>query len=229
MRGMWLRAVARSVLGVSLAIGCAQAFGIDEACEVGDSSCEQDLLCEEYCGAVRDNCVDEPQYNEFECENLCPFFPRAADAATASANANTLDCRLARAVSRSAERGEDCRAAGRGGNGECGSNCEAFCSLMKGVCPNEFDSFIMNRTEATPDEACIAACSGLRDRMAFDPDIAGEDHEDLADETPTVQCRLWHLGSAAIDVSRSGRPSASGHCAHAIAMGFCRDPSPPTP
>jgi hypothetical protein len=228
---MWRRAVSRSVLGISLAIGCAQTFGIDEACELGDASCEQKLLCAEYCDALRDNCVDAPQYNELECESLCPFFPRAADATAAGADANTLDCRLARAVSRSAERIADCNAAGRGGNGDCGSNCEALCSLMKGVCPNEFDTFIGSETEATQEEAaCLAACDRLQDRMAFDADIAGQDHEDLPGETPTVQCRLWHLGSAAIDVSRNGLGSASGHCAHAIAMGFCRDPStPPAP
>jgi len=222
---MWLRAVARSVLGISLAIGCAQTFGIDEACEVGDSSCEQDLLCAEYCGAVRDNCGDEPQYNELECESLCPLFPRAAGGMVTGAN--TLDCRLARAVSESAETTADCRAAGRGGNDDCGTNCEAFCSLMPEVCPTEFATFDTSGTDAAQDaDACNALCLRLRDRKAFDPDQAGEDHEDLPDEMPTVQCRLWHLGSAAIDVTRNGRGSFSDHCGHAIALGFCRDPSP---
>jgi hypothetical protein len=208
-----------------LALGCAQIFGIDEAC-VLDDACGVDRICSEYCGRIRDKCIETPQYDfeKPECESLCPFFPRAADGATDAAD--TLECRLARASSDTGET-RDCYAAGRGGQEGCGSNCEAYCSLMQAVCPANFANFDPSSEGADADAAaCKLECARLRDTRVYDPSNAGE--ADNAGD-PTVQCRLWHLGAAAIDVARNGTDMQTAHCGHAAGLTPCEPTPPPGP
>jgi hypothetical protein len=216
-RSTWLRGIARSGLGLILALGCAQIFGIDEACVV-DDACGVDTLCTEYCARIRVKCVDTPQYDfqKAECESLCPHFPRAAEAATD--DANTFECRLARATSLTGET-RDCYAAGRGGQDDCGSNCEAYCSLMQALCPASFADFAPSDASAEADQAaCLAECGRLEDLRVYDPSPAGENE---IEGKSTVQCRLWHLGAAAIDVAQTGTDVLSPHCRHASGQPPC--------
>jgi hypothetical protein len=220
-RSSRLGTIARSGLGLILALGCAQIFGIDEACDV-DATCGVEARCSEYCERIRVKCVAAPQYDDgkAECESLCPFFPRAS--AVATDDPNTFECRLARASSMTGE-ASDCASAGRGGQDGCGSNCGSYCSLMQAICPTEFATFDTSGESADADKAaCLAQCAELEPLVTYDPFASGEnDPEGRA----TVQCRLWHLGAAAIDVAQTGTGVYTPHCQHAAGLAPCHLPS----
>ena len=230
------RTSLRVVFGAALLIGCAQIFGIDEACVIGEAGCAErdpgaacepgdptclsdggiDGLCSQYCSQISDKCTAAPQYDDTrpECESLCRHFPRAEGESPVG---NTLECRLARVSSASGER-SDCFAAGRGGEDVCGSTCDAYCSLMQDLCPMNFSRFAESDNVADDASACQADCARLFDRRDYDPALGGEDEFD--EDRATIQCRLWHLGSAAIEVEQFGTRDNS-HCGHAIGVSEC--------
>jgi hypothetical protein len=230
------RALLRAALGIAFALGCAQIFGNDEACVVGDPGCAEpsndglcapgdpgcpldagvEGLCERYCSQISDKCSVAPQYDDTrpECESLCRHFPRAEGE---SPTGNNLECRLARVSSASGER-SDCFAAGRSGDGVCGTPCDAYCSLMQALCPTHFSEFDPGASLADDAAACQADCARLSDRRDYDPSLGGEDEFD--EDVATIQCRLWHLGSAAIEVEQFGTPDNS-HCDHAAGVREC--------
>jgi hypothetical protein len=193
-------------------------LGIDEACDVGDS-CGVEARCSAYCDRIRDKCVDTPQYDHSntECQDLCRLFPLAVG--DPASNANTFECRMTRAISNTAETARDCRAAGRGGQDGCGSDCETYCFLMQAICTDQFAGFDPTGDDSQADQtACRALCDQLDPLGVYDPTIAGEfDPEGRA----TVQCRLWHIGAAAIDFAVTGTHSASTHCGHAAGLPPC--------
>jgi hypothetical protein len=198
-----------------VSLGCAQLFGIDEACVAGDADCTAREPCSEYCERISTKCADNPQYDDSrgECQALCPFFERATDAG--ATEGNTLECRLGHARGINQEN-SDCLAAGRGGGGVCGENCASFCSLMQSLCPERYAEFAPG-DEAGADEAgCQEQCVQLLDRQDFD---VVADQFDVAGTPATVQCRLWHLGSAAVD-AQSGVLN-SHHCDHAMGLHEC--------
>jgi hypothetical protein len=222
--------VARAGFGTLLVLGCAQIFGIEEACVIGEPGCgaavtglpdatEKAAECRQYCAAMDAQCGGLQYHPEKpgECESLCPFFEREAEG-TPTGN-DTFECRLARATSMSRE-GSDCRAAGRGGDGVCGDNCDAYCSLMQAICPTRFGQFTASESELDDEAGCRAECAVLVDRMEYDPRPMGADEFDTDDGQPTVQCRLWHLGSAALDAAQFGSLD-SHHCGHAVGDGDC--------
>jgi hypothetical protein len=204
----------RAGLGLVLSVGCAQLFGIDEACVAGDDGCTELEPCTEYCERISTKCADNPQYDDSrgECQALCPFFEPAADGGAAT---NSLECRLGHARGINREK-SDCLAAGRGGDGVCGDNCSAFCSLMQALCPARHSEFDASDDPAADAAACQAECALLRDRDDFD---IVTDQFDEPGTTPTIQCRLWHLGSAAVD-AQSGALN-SHHCDHAMGLHEC--------
>jgi hypothetical protein len=232
------RVLRRAALPTWLALGCAQIFGIDEACVIGEPGCADsagaeppcapgdpscapeagiDSLCSQYCSQISQKCTAAPQYDDArppECESLCRHFPRAEGE---SPTGNNLECRLARVTSASGER-SDCFAAGRGGDGVCGRPCDAYCSLMQALCPTHFGEFGAGESLADDAAACQSDCSRLADRGDYDPTLGGEDEFD--DDDATIQCRLWHLGSAAIEVEQFGTLDNS-HCDHAVGAREC--------
>lgn len=248
-----VRMFLRATLGAGLVVGCAQLFGIDEACVVGEAGCAESVnpgggasgaagaapcapgspgcefdagvegLCAQYCTQIGDRCSNTPQYDDArpeECPSLCRYFPRATGG---SATGNTLECRLNRVLSASGER-SDCLAAGRGGDGVCGTNCEAYCSLMQALCPMYYSEFDPSDSPSDDAAECAAQCARLSDRGNYDPATLGEDEFDEPGEA-TVQCRLWHLGSAALEVEQFGTFDNS-HCGHAVGVRDC-NPTPP--
>lgn len=222
---IWLRRIGRSGLGVILILGCTQIFGIDEACVV-DNACGIERRCAEYCERIEAKCVEFPQYDHDkpECEALCAHFPLDADAMID--DANTFECRLARATNMTGEARLDCFAAGRGGQEGCGSNCESYCSLMQAVCPSDFAAFDADSASAEADlTACRAECDRIGDTGEYDPEMPGEFD---AVGMPTVQCRLWHLGAAAIDLA-NGLGATTPHCQHAAGFPPCVPAPPPPP
>jgi hypothetical protein len=203
-----------------LAVGCAQVFGIDEACQIGEDGCAAERPCVEYCRRVTDKCsASWPQYDDArgECESLCFYLESPPNDPGSS---NTLDCRLERARSSGGEEENDCNAAGRGSNGACGSNCEAYCSLMRGICPDEYEAF--DPSAADDDEGlCQRVCEAMVDTDADYTPLPYEDNPrlDLAGQ-PTLSCRFWHLGTAAIEKQQDGVVDTF-HCRHAFGDTEC--------
>jgi hypothetical protein len=222
--------VLRGGVGALLVLGCTQIFGIEEACVIEEPGCgaaapgAESLVvkaeqCRQYCEAMDAQCSDLQYHSEKpgECASLCPFFEREGEG-TPTGNA-TFECRLARATSMSRE-GSDCRAAGRGGDQVCGTSCDAYCSLMRAICPARFGQFDPGTSEPDDEAGCRAECAVLVDRGEYDPRPGGADEFDTDDDQPTVQCRLWHLGSAALDAAQFGSLD-SHHCGHAVGVGDC--------
>jgi hypothetical protein len=99
---------------------------------------------------------------------------------------------------------------------------------MKQLCPVHFESFDPDTASSEQDQAaCRAECGLLTDRKAYDPNFGGADERDLDDNVPTVQCRLWHLGAAAIELTESGVKD-NHHCGHAVGESECL-PAPAGP
>ena len=216
-RGVGLAVMFRVGAALGLAVGCASVFGIDEACEIGAPGCAPLEPCLEYCAQISDKCfVGAPQYEDprLECESLCPYFQRSSDG---TAVGNTLECRLERARSSGGEQ-SDCPAAGRGSNGACGTNCDAYCSLMLTVCPAQYEQF--DTSGAGDEAACHAVCESMVDaNVAYDPLPFGEAAR-LDQGQPTLHCRFWHLGTAAIELQQDGFTNTI-HCNHAFGGAEC--------
>lgn len=150
--------------------------------------------CETYCSTVMDNCTGSfAVYGAIEvCLAACQHLPlgEAGDEDT-----NTVFCRLGAAQAAPAEPSFYCPAAGPGGNGVCGSNCEGLCSLAEGVCVGPWSQW-------PSIEECLSACSELPDLGTYSTDPADELYKG-----PHVQCRLYHSSSAALE-------DPDVHCAH---------------
>jgi hypothetical protein len=207
--------------GLALAVGCAQVFGIDEACQIGEPGCAAQEPCAEYCERVTAKCsADWPQYDDArgECESVCFYFERSSPGGPAAGN--TLDCRLERARSSGGEEQSDCNAAGRGSNGACGSNCDAYCSLMRGVCPARYADF--DTSDADDDEGmCHRVCEAMADAEVDYTPLPFEVNPRLdAEGQPTLYCRFWHLGTAAIELQQDGITNTF-HCDHAFGDSEC--------
>ncbi|HLV64440.1 MAG TPA: hypothetical protein VKY73_01450 [Polyangiaceae bacterium] len=163
-------------------------------------------LCEEYCDRMDENCSTFPQYvNRAQCLRICSFLPEGS---VTSPEGNTVACRLKHASGAKYLRGSElefaCGAAGPGSEGRCGSICAGFCSIMQATCiPGETDPF------SFPDmDACLETCARLPDVPPYDLDSPV-----LAD-SDTVQCRLWHVTSAAMYEREE-------HCEHAMGIVLC--------
>lgn len=175
--------------------------------------------CDRYCNAITTRCTGtNADYKSFpedlngldECKALCPHFAREPEPAGSS---NTLACRLEIAEGPVGET-SDCRAAGRGGNGVCGTYCESYCQLMRSICRVSFDNM-------TVEEDCETICGKLVDNEDYDAVAAERDGR-------SVQCRLWHLGRAAITLQDDdGTREGNMHCFHAAGLEICELPPPP--
>jgi hypothetical protein len=172
--------------------------------------------CVRYCDAILSTCLpaagsalDNRAYVDRDaCLKLCPYFPRAL--AGAAAGNNTLECRLGLLESpEAAEASTVCQAAGRSGqagaNPVCGSNCDAYCSLMQQICPAEFSALA---------PSCESVCAGLGDQLAFD--VTRDERSGN-----TVQCRLWHLGLAATCDPDGAASCLPLHCGHSAGVSPC--------
>jgi hypothetical protein len=187
----WLPACAFVV------VACAQVLGIEDAAL--DPRFATEALCNEYCNTVEANCTGEfdvytsPDTCRGVCSALQPGEPGVAVG-------NTIHCRLAnaKAAESTQEFGQHCPAAGPGGDGICGENCESYCTVLEKACPNEFARF-----DGAGD--CVSECE------ANVPDLGGFDISQ--DEGNSMQCRLYHVSAA------SDKPVP--HCKHAIGDELC--------
>lgn len=158
---------------------------------------DPELNCTTFCQTVQRACGGEGEFavydSELTCQSQCAAF---ALGTLADDVGNTVGCRYTHArvaLAFPGERAVSCRAAGPGGDGICGANCQGYCSLMMATC----DDF-------TSRDECLLACAELDDIGGFSlDDIQGN----------SVQCRLYHLGAAVI--------SPTLHCRHAAGAYPC--------
>ncbi len=180
--------------------GCTLIAGIEKREDDGSNSqfntvdAETDLptteLCVEYCDEVMDNCTDEFEVyrSRITCINTCNALPPGEEKEPIG---NTVHCRLDRAKAAASSASEECASAGpSGGDGACGTSCEAWCHLLESECPRDFDGLW----------DCPTACSALDKSGGFD--IEANYYAD------TVECRLIHLGAV------GDEKQESVHCGH---------------
>jgi hypothetical protein len=169
------------------AIGLFGAFAVGNvlhACVIEERPFDEQLAtCKHYCDLVMSKCTDaNAVYSSFEtCEAVCDQMAPGTQA-DSGIGRNTLACRLSRL-----ETGFEvgfCPQVGPGGDGVCGSDCDAFCSMRQAAC----GKLQPEEPEFKFPGLCERACPGL----AYDPDFkvsaqAGSD---------TIQCRLAQLSEA---------------------------------
>ncbi|HEY3595777.1 MAG TPA: hypothetical protein VGL13_17950, partial [Polyangiaceae bacterium] len=113
---------------------------------------------------------------------------------------NTVACRDLQI--NSAE--QRCDAAGPGGANQCGTDCDAYCTLYHRICGDKaFDADFQVLPNSDPEAVCRDACTrGFVSAMPYTVDVP---NFNLVD---TLQCRLWHLTTATIE-------DPELHCGHA--------------
>lgn len=196
---------------------CAQIAGIEER-KFEEEEPKDDPVadaCEEYCKIIEDTNPDDDVLDTGVCPNnyttydvclgVCAKFPLGD--IEEPIGENSIACRLNAARSaRSASKGERdsfCQAAGPGGNGSCGNDCESYCRLV------EMDDVCGTRNLRTID--CVDACeAAFGDSNRFHVGTTTEEFDHSGD---TVQCRLVHVSTAAGSLATEILKDT--HCAHA--------------
>jgi len=190
---------ATSVAGSS---GASSGAGGDSSVgSGGDSGGPGVSLCEQYCSLVMDKC--KGAYAVYAtravCQSVCERLPPGNPG---DSDVNTVQCRMQAASIAETELPYYCPIAGPGGNGQCGTNCEALCGLMDATC---------SQWGSAPKSACLTECAGLNDQGTFSSDPNANQHKGHH-----VQCRLYHVSAAAAD-------DPEQHCMHAAGASPCRE------
>ncbi|HVU02210.1 MAG TPA: hypothetical protein VHE30_10670 [Polyangiaceae bacterium] len=209
------RAFLRALAILPLLSACTGILGIEQAThdpaldeprggggQPGDSGGAPKTPCEEYCATALRNCAGANSLyaSSDACLAVCNTFP----AGTAGADSgNSLACRMkyAKLAGTVGELDINCPAAGPGGDGVCGTNCEGFCTIALAACPT---STVVNV------DSCAGLCARLPDQGGYDASIQ---------KGNSVQCRLYHASAATLD------PVV--HCPHVAGVGPCSATSTP--
>lgn len=160
-------------------------------------------LCETYCDTVSASCAGD--FEQYVSNAVCMKICARLDPGQPGDDAlDTVNCRLhyAESAALAGEKATNCSAAGPGGNGVCGTNCDALCRIALDTCGGAQRIFM-----STID--CQAACTKLDDLGHYDDSIQSG---------PEVQCRLYHVSAAQID------PVI--HCPHVGGIGPCQVTAP---
>jgi hypothetical protein len=175
------------------AFGCQSIAGIEDRTlettptDPCDEQCE---ACEAYCTKVQANCTGDNQvYQTPEaCLGICAELPLGDPIEPVPAN--TVACRdnEAERARTTGEPSDHCPAAGPGGGGRCGTDCEAYCYLFPKVCGDQ----------GLNVDLCEEKCEVLPQVQEFSID--------LAYDAANVECRLIHLSNATV---------SDTHCGHA--------------
>ena len=201
-------------LGGTIGVGGGGAGGTSGAAgapvaEGGAAGSETPVsMCDTYCNEIMSYCVGGLQQyvDETQCLRVCALLPQGT---LGQATGNTVACRLKGAAdaryASGVERGRYCRRAGPGGDGGCGTNCEGFCALMQNVCTAEESP--LYRFAST--EECMTACAALPDG-----DVPYTTSDEAVSDGNSVQCRLFHVNSAAM-------LDPLEHCEHAMGFTLC--------
>lgn len=200
------------VLWIPAIVACASVLDIqtarhDPALDNGGADSGMGSLCNQYCDTVMASCTQgfEQYLSKPVCLKICAQLPPGSPADDAG---NSVGCRLhyAQSAGLAGELGFNCPAAGPGGNGICGTNCEGLCTVDLKTCTGN------NATYAFQQE-CLSACAAV-------PDIGNP--TDGGTPVPyntsiasgfSVQCRLYHLAAAQSDPAL--------HCPHVAGNGKC--------
>jgi hypothetical protein len=209
--------LAASLASLGLFGGCRNILGIEErefdatlADGGSDGATEPELTCDSYCDLIQGACqAGNSQYSSRDsCMGFCSTLPPGT---LDDQSGNTLGCRINAIDSAKAMiEISDCAAGGPGGNGVCGSNCDAYCHSILTVCPGDFDS----------SEDCMTACTPLIECGPYYVDTSS------TPDDPSIQCRLYHISAAATGILN---PPAGGglassqvkHCPHAVGDTEC--------
>lgn len=199
----WFSSVLRLSIVSVAAAACHHIAGIEDRELAGENVSS---LCTSYCDTVMEACRgDNAVYNAREtCLGVCALLPQGDRLEPGTGN--TVACRMRQAeLALEIEPAAHCRNASPGGHGVCGTNCEAYCSLLEDSCPNEYRE----------TEDCLRTCAGFEDRGILD---VLTDHDGN-----NVQCRLVHVSSATVQPEE--------HCRHSRAYPteWCIDELESTP
>jgi hypothetical protein len=165
----------------------------------GDAGSQASQICVRYCDSVMANCTGAMKQwpSKAVCLLACVRLPEGTENDTAN---DTVGCRLHYAdLAQQAEPAFNCPAAGPGGNGVCGSDCEGLCTLALSTCERQ-------KIFSTVAE-CEQVCSSIPDLGTYDQSIQ---------TGKTVQCRLYHVSAAQLD--------PVFHCPHVAGAGPCSGP-----
>lgn len=165
------------------ASGCQSVAGIEQRSFDGPSA-----ACDKYCTTVMENCTGE--FAVYKTREICLDVCKNLDPGDSEASGNTLACRQVEAQTAKLEKAS-CANAGPGGNGICGTDCEAWCGLLEKACPDDFDDLAGD---------CEGRCAALADDASFN--VGAQYYSG-----DTLQCRLIHVGAAL--------SAPAGHCKHA--------------
>jgi hypothetical protein len=195
---VWPRAV--TLFGVLGLAGCTLIAGIEKREDDGqnaeydtvdkDTDLPTTKLCVTYCDEVMGNCTEENEVykSRINCINTCNALPKGEEDEPIG---NTVWCRLGRAQAAGSSPDDECPSAGpSGGDGACGTACDAWCHLLESECPEDHGALAN----------CKTACSTLPKSGGFNVD-----DNYTAD---TVECRLIHLGAVGEETQESP------HCTH---------------
>jgi len=143
--------------------------------------------CAGYCGAIATNCTgSNAMYgSQALCMATCALWPAGTMGETTGI---TRACHIYHAGAAASSPAIHCRHAGPGGDGQCGDNCQGFCTIVLGACGS---SPYPTATD------CITACNGF---------IQNPQYNALQTTGNTFACRLYHATAAA------AQPAA--HCPH---------------
>lgn len=188
---------------------------VSDAGAGGDGPNPPKSTCDTYCDAVLANCTGKyEQYrNRTQCLEVCKRLPEGAPG---DAMVNTVQCRIAQAGFAESEAFYYCKSAGPLGEGRCGSNCAAYCSLMDATCTKASTGINTELSYFEDTAACLSNCN------AMSPDPSGPpQYSSSATIEPNslignnIYCRTYHV-AAGIE-----QDSASEHCPHAMGGDPC--------
>jgi len=199
--------IAAARAGTSGSAGTSPSTPVEAgAAGGGGASVEPETTCQQYCRVITESCVgDDAQYTDLDaCLAACPLFPEGTAGDTVG---NSLNCRLTQALRASSEPVTYCTWAGPGGNGQCGSNCEGFCTLMSKSCTPTTTS--ADGDYFANDEQCMAACAAL---PSVGPYCATSKSVTSGN---SLECRLYHVAAGIY----ADDPDV--HCPHAMGISLC--------
>ncbi|HEY3820989.1 MAG TPA: hypothetical protein VGL81_27685 [Polyangiaceae bacterium] len=222
MRGVWLLGCGAAAVVAATLFGCNGLLGIGAASmESEDGGTDgapvvptRALSCAYYCATIVTNCTQAnaefvgSEDSQTLCNTMCPAFDTGS--AIGPSNDNTLACRIYYAEQAQSDPTTNCRFAGVGGGGKCGTDpCSTFCALDTQYCNTAAISTPDSYPFASTTD-CQTACTGSPDAGA---DSGGFPYlttgQDLLDDTNTLNCRLWHLENA-----YGSTANGKFHCPH---------------
>ena len=184
------------------ALGACQSLaGIED--RTYDGAAAPSPQCQQYCNLAKSICTGNNAIysGDATCLATCKLLDLGDELEPAG---NTVACRVSQLNNALQDTEADsvagfCAAAGPGGNGRCGSNCEDYCALYVQACDGAQPALVAS--QYADQDQCLSHCKGLTDT----PKISLQ--SSYMTGADTLQCRLAHLSAAASEPDT--------HCGHA--------------